>query len=63
MQVIWPTIFEVLDIWKVLSKSKQSGQGKQGENKSYDTLISNMSDPFIPVKLCLKTLQTKLTSS
>lgn len=38
--------------WKALPKSKQPGRGVKEANKSYETLIFNMSDPLIHVKLC-----------
>ena len=48
---IWPKMIEVLDFWKGLPKSKQAGQGRPGENKSYEFLLSQMNDPLEPVKL------------
>ena len=45
-------MLELLDFWKGLPSSKQPGQGKQGENKSYKTLLSHKDDQLIPVKLC-----------
>ena len=39
-QEIWAKVLELLDFWKSPPKSKKTGQGKQGKNKSYETLIS-----------------------
>ena len=37
--------------WKSLPELKQPGRGKQGQNKSYETLLSHKDDSLIPVKL------------
>ena len=50
-QEVWSTILELLDFWKGLSKSKQPWRGKQGENQSYETLLSHKDHPLIPVNL------------
>ena len=50
-QEVWQKMLQLLDFWKGLPKSKQPGQGKQGGNKSYETLLSHKNDPLILVKL------------
>ena len=48
---IWIKIVEVVKFWKLLPKSKQPGQGKIGNNTSYDHLSKSVEDPFIPIKM------------
>ena len=43
-------MLELLEFWKYLLKSKQPVSEKQGENKSYETLLSHKDDPLSPVK-------------
>ena len=50
-QQVLSKMSELLDFCKGLPESKQSGWGTQGANKSYETLLSHMDDPSIPVKL------------
>ena len=44
-------MIQVFDFWKELPKSKQPGRGRPKENKSYEFLLFQMSDPLGPVKL------------
>ena len=41
---IWEKYLKIIDFWKTLPKSKQTGQGKPRTNKSYDTLLKKASD-------------------
>ena len=47
---IWPKIIEIVEFWKSLPKSKQPGQGKPGQNTSYEHLCKIYKDSFIPLK-------------
>ena len=35
-RAVWPKIIEIVAFWKGLAKSKQPGQGKAGQNTSYE---------------------------
>ena len=50
-QEVWPKTIVIVDFWKTLSKSKQPGQGKPGQNTSYEHLCKVYKDPLVPVKL------------
>ena len=50
-RLIWPKIIEIIKYWQSLPKRKQPGQGKQGQNTSYDHLVTAVKDPIITVKM------------
>ena len=51
-QKIWPKYVEIIEFWRGLSKSKQPGKGKEGQNKKYDRLIiEHEKDVLVPLKL------------
>ena len=48
---VWQKIAVIFEFWKTLPKSKQPGQGKPGQNTSYEHLCANYKDVLIPLKL------------
>ena len=48
---VWPKVVTVVDYWKGLVKSKQPGQGKPGQNTSYDQLCLSYKDDLVPLKI------------
>ena len=44
-------MMEIVKYWKTLPKSKQPGQGKPGQNTSFEHLAISIDDELIPVKL------------
>ena len=50
-QIIWPKVVIVLEYWMTLPKSKQPGNGKAGQNTSYDHLRTRTKEVLLPLKL------------
>ena len=48
---VWPKVVTVVEYWKGLAKSKQPGQGKPGNNTSYDHLCLSHKDILVPLKI------------
>lgn len=50
-QIMWPKILVVVKFLKGLTKSKQPGKGKPGQNIGFDCLARRVNDPSSPLKL------------
>ena len=48
---VWSKVVTVVEYWKGLAKSKQPGQGKPGNNTSYDQLCLSHKDILVPLKI------------
>ena len=48
---VWPKVVTVVEYWKGLAKSKQPGQGKPGNNTSYDHLCLSHKNILVPQKI------------
>ena len=49
-QSISPKVVIVLEGWMILPKSKQPGNGKPGQNTSYDHLRARTKEVLLPLK-------------
>ena len=48
---VWPKVVTVVEYWKGLAKSKQPGQGKPGNNTSYDHLCLSHKNILFLLKI------------